>query len=405
MLMRESPHRLNTTMPPVPRLLPLLMIVLACFVMPSPSNAQTPPNPVCPSQQIQPKPAEFQPDGIILTTFDGAAIWVYNIAGGNRYPLPETVPCIRNCRTSPDHLWLARMDSENGFAFYKMRFDGTQRTLMIGGAADVEWWNDDTLLVWTPDQQAYLVPEATAATAPREYLDVRGAVAVQPGGRHALTLGQGGEDGFTRLLENLEFRNLTGVAGAAPVVLGADVPYYNNAAWSPDGTWLAFVRQGVFDDSVGAYGSELWGIRPGDDAPTQWTDLHSAYGATRINGHTISDLIWSPDGTRVAFWVIELIGADPLANTGNAVLHVYDVVAGTLNAYCGYSTVEHTPNPPRLIWSPDGTHIAFGGNVQNDDKGYLLLALNTADGTYTELSNGIFPALGAPDVIGWGRLP
>ena len=387
------------------RLLGLVALALTTFTITPAINAQAQPNQVCPSQQIQPKPAEFQPGGIILTTFDGAAIWVYNIDGGNRYPLPQTVPCIRNCRTSPDHLWLARIDSENGFAFYKMRFDGTQRTLMVSGAADVEWWTDDTLLVWTPDQEAYLVPEATAATAPRDYLNAHGAVAVQPGGLYALTLGQGSEGGFTRLLENLEFRNLTGVAGAAPVELGADVPYYNNAAWSPDGAWLAFVRQGTFDDSVGTYGSELWGIRPGDAAPTQWTDLHNAYGATRINGHTISDLIWSPDGTRVAFWMTELTGPNPLANTGSAVLHVYDVTTGALNAYCGYNTVEHTPNPPHLIWSPDGTHIAFGGNVQNDSKGYLLLALNTANGTYTELSDGIFPALGAPDVLGWGRLP
>jgi len=58
-----------------------------------------------------------------------------------------------------------------------------------------------------------------------------------------------------------------------------------------------------------------------------------------------------------------------------------------------------------LIWSPDGTHIAFGGNIPGDDKGYLLLALDTETGIFTELSNGIFPALGTSDVIAWGLPP
>ncbi len=384
-----------------------VIILFAVGLLPGAGTAQAQSQPVrvCQSQSIQQRPAEFSPGGIILTTFDREAIWLYDIDRDTRYPLPQTVPCTRNCRTSPDGLWLSLIDTEQGFAFYKMRFDGTQRTLLVSGASDVEWWTPDTLLVWTPDHAAYLIPEGAPPETPREYLNVSGAVAVQPGGRHALTVTRDDEGNFVRALEDLQLRGLTGVAGLAPLPLGEDIPYYNGTAWSPNGEWLAFVGQSGYDDTVNAPGSELFGVRPGDAAPTQWTNLFSAYGATRINGHTIGDLTWSPDGTRVAFWVIELIGGNPLADTGSAVIHTYDVTSEETRAYCAYSTVEHTPNPPRLVWSPDSSHIAFGGNVPNDDKGYILFALNTADGTLTELSNGIFPALGAPDVIGWGRLP
>jgi WD40 repeat protein len=157
---------------------------------------------------------------------------------------------------------------------------------------------------------------------------------------------------------------------------------------------LAYVGQTNTD--TGAISSELFGIRPEDESPTQWTQLTANYGPVRINGHSIGDLSWSPDSTRVAFWVIAGEG------DGVATIHLYDVRDGTLSRYCGFTTTEHNPNPPRLVWSPGGTHIAFGGNVPNDDKGYLLLALNTNDGNFIELSNGVYPALGSADVIAWG---
>jgi Tol biopolymer transport system component len=116
-------------------------------------------------------------------------------------------------------------------------------------------------------------------------------------------------------------------------------------------------------------------------------------------------LSWSPDGTRIAFWVIELLGADILTQTGVATIHVLDVVTENITSYCGFVTNEHTPNPPRLIWSPDSTHIAFAGNVPGDERGYLLLALNIETGVFTELSEGVFPILGGTDLIAWGLPP
>jgi WD40 repeat protein len=359
---------------------------------------QASPVEVCPGNGIQPRPAEFQPGGLILTTFDRAAIWVYDIGTDSRYPLPETVPCTRNCHVSPDGQWLLRMGED--FNYYKMRLDGTQRTLLVGGAAEVRWWDAQTLLVWTPDHRAFLLPDGAPNTEDQQiYLDVRGVVVVQPGGRHALTIQQGEDGQFVRVLENLDLRGLVGVAGAAPVTLGVDRTYANDAAWSPDGAQLAFVQATPTED--GTLASEVYGVRPEDSAPTRWTDLTAAYGPVRVNGHAIGDLSWSPDSTRLAFWVMPRANG-PIADDGPAQLHLYDTRNNTLRVYCGFTTTEHTPAPPRLVWSPDGTHLAFGGNVPNDDKGYLLLALDVANGTLTELSSGIFPALGAADVIAWG---
>lgn len=376
-----------------------LTLLFALTFAPGSRSAHAAPVQLCPEGGIQRRAAAFTPGGIILAPFDSAGLWVYDIDRDRRYPLPETRPCEGNCRLSPDARWVSYFDVASD-SFMKMRLDGTQRTTLVAGAADVSWWSADTLLVWTPGHGAYLQAEGSSD---REYLNVAGVTSVQPGGRWGM-LTEARDDGFYRVLINLETRDMPTIASPR-VLLGADVAYFNGAAWSPDGAWLAFVAPGTFDASAGIAGAELFGIRPGEAAPTQWTDLAAQYGAVRINGHTLGDLSWSPDGTRLAFWVIELLGSDPLSNTGNAVLHLLDIASGQLTQFCGFSTTEHTPTTPRVIWSPDGSHVAFGGNVPGDDKGYLLLALDVATGQFTELSDGLFPALGNPDPIAWGLRP
>jgi hypothetical protein len=354
---------------------------------------------ICPGVGIQPRPADFQPGGIILTSFDKNSLWVYDIDANRRYPLPDTRPCGTNCHLSPDARWITYMNAaDNSYA--KMRLNGTERTPLVFYASDVSWWSADTLLVWTPVGQAYLQREGSSEF---EELNVDSVVSVQPGGRWGLMVRQDG-DQFKRALVNLEMRDLIGVDGGS-TDLGTDPPYFNATGWSPDGQWLAYVVPGDFDAQANTSGSEIFGQRPGDAAPIQWTDLNGSYGAVRINGRAGTPLSWSPDSSRIAFWVIELLGPDPAANTGGAIIHVLNVQTGALNSYCGFSTTEHTPNPPRLIWSPDSTHLAFGGNVPGDDRGYLLLALDVESGVFTELSEGIYPTLGGANPVAWGRAP
>lgn len=374
----------------------LMSALILIVLIPSQAAAITR---LCPPVGFQPRPADFQPGGIILTAFDRDSLWVYNIDRNMRYPLPDTNPCGTNCHLSPDARWITYVNADDQ-SYGKMRLDGTERTRLVGYASDVEWWSVDTLLVWTPGREAYLLPENGDG---RETLDVRGVSNVQPGGKWGVYTRQNG-DTFSRGLVNLALRGMPGIAQQM-LDLGADVTYFNDSGWSPDGTWFAYVAPGSFDSQAGITGGEIFGARPDTGSMAQWTNLTGVYGAVRINGRASGDLSWSPDGTHVAFWVTELLGPDPEGSLGSAMIHVLNVNTGELVAYCGFTTTEHTPNPPRLIWSPDGTHLALGGNVPGDDKGYLLLALDINTGIFTVLSDGIYPTLGGPNPVAWGYAP
>ena len=375
----------------------LCALMFALFGIGSASAAANPITDVCPTGGIQQRGSQFSPGGIILTAFDKTSMWVYNIDTNSRYPLPDTRPCGMNCRLSPDARWITYVDAITE-SYSKMRLNGTERTPLINYAADIEWWSNNTLLVWTPGKDAYLQAETGGD---REYLNVESVATVQPGGRWGIKVQHDG-DNFMRAMVNLAAGDNIDQTG---VSMGIDQPYFDAEAWSPNGQWLAYVAPVNAGDS-GITSSEIFGIQPGTSfMPTKWTDLTSTYGSVRINGRTSGDLSWSPDGTRIAFWVMSLKGSNPETDAGEAKVHVLDITTGAVKSYCGFTTTEHTPNPPRLIWSPDNTSIALGGNVPGDDKGYLLLAMNIETGVFTQLSEGIFPTVNGPDPIAWGLAP
>lgn len=340
--------------------------------------------PICPGMAIQPRGPVFEPGGIILTAFDRRNLWAYNIDRSTRFPLEGIAPCIDNCHLSFDARWITTLDTRTG-GYQRMRLDGAHRTVLVNDASEIQWWDDDTLLIWTPDQRAYLQHEGGAI----ELLpNPRGIVSIQPGGYQALRLAFDGEN-FIRMLVDLLDEN----GGTIP--LGIDLSNFNAASWSPRGEWLAYVAP---VDHNGNTSGELFGIRTGESTPIQWTNFTQNGGAVRINGLARRDLSWSPDGTRLAFWILPLDNPE----TARATIHILDINTGAIYHYCDYTTAQHTPNTPRLVWSPDSSHLAFSGEIPGSTRGYLLLTLDTISGIFTELSSGVFPALGRPDVIAWG---
>src|SRR3989304_4419140 len=113
---------------------------------------------LCPPAGIQPWSPDFEPDGIIWTTFDRYSIWVYDVARNARYPLPDAAPCGSNCNLSPDARWITYLNAEDR-AVGKMRLDGTERQTVATNATEATWWTADTLLVWTAAHEAFLQPE------------------------------------------------------------------------------------------------------------------------------------------------------------------------------------------------------------------------------------------------------
>lgn len=357
-------------------------------------SAQTIVEEICPTGPTTPITEDFEPSGIIITSFDSTSLWVYDIARTTRYPLPDTTPCTSNCKLSPDATWLSYYNSTDN-TMSIMRLNGTERQVIARRAIDIDWWSWDKLLIWSTIKAAHLQMLEDPLT--REPLDVTSVIAIQPSGYWGVRYQQLDDD-FQYQLINLQDRTQF-------IPLTTSRPFQNNVAWSPDGQRLVYTGDGAYDASVGTQGTELFAISTDTLQAEQLTYLAANYGAVRINGHDISGLSWSPDSTKVAFWVMELFGADSEINVGQARIHILDVITREIKSYCGYSTDEHTPNPPKIVWSPDSTHIAFAGNIPNDDKGYLLLAMNTETGNITEFSDGVHPNYGAPDIIAWGHSP
>ena len=150
-----------------------------------------------------------------------------------------------------------------------------------------------------------------------------------------------------------------------------------NPAWSPDGSRIAFLHQG-----------------DGDMQPAQAFVVNVDGSNLRLLSPTIngarfaeSDPSWSPDGSKIAYWMyrygISVISADggfptPIYSTGDVVYGTHPVwspdgnliafnygrrwnppVAVWIMSATGKNARLLIPNGYDAVWSPDGSRIAF----------------------------------------------
>jgi hypothetical protein len=136
-------------------------------------------------------------------------------------------------------------------------------------------------------------------------------------------------------------------AETQPVVFdpGLGAMAYSQGCFSPDGTWLAFVR-----DNAGPPFLELIYVAKSDGSqpPTLLID-----GAGAVD----SDPAWSPDGTKLAF-VSDRHGKN------SSLGKTRDIYVASLNADMSVGTIQRLTNiAAYLMWdlaySPDGLQISF----------------------------------------------
>lgn len=382
----------------------LFLSAITLCLHPIPTQAQNTIGEICPDIPLQNRWEGFDnASGVILTSFDGYSMWAYDVTRNVRYALEGVPACGTNCHLSPDGAWITYLRVTRGdfirTAYGKMRLNGSERTQLVESVAEIEWWSDTALLVWDRNHsEAYLQSENGWRFAT---LDVRGVTTIQPEGYWGLYIRADG-DTFYRSVVDLRTRNRPTAEWKA-TDLGENIRYFNTGAWSSDGKQYAYVAPMPQADD--AFSGEIFLFEPTTQAITQATLFTEIYGNVRINGLAPNELSWSPDNTKIAFWVIPLGEESAEEPTQNGLLHILDVQTGKITYYCGYQSVINTPNPPKLRWSPDGTYIAFGGNPPEDDRGALLMALHTETGVVHVLSVGLASTFGNTDAIAWGILP
>ncbi|MFI5311462.1 MAG: S9 family peptidase [Gemmatimonadales bacterium] len=181
------------------------------------------------------------------------------------------------------------------------------------------------------------------------------------------------------------------VSSGATTRLGHDGDGASNPRWSPDGKWIAFF--GKVGDSSGV------AVARADGSASRL--LATTQGTNSVNPGTGARLVWSPDGTRIAYvsaspgpeesangdpMVITRYAYKPTASEGltrfndNRRLHIFvvDVATGGVRQLTKGIRNEHS-----IDWSPSGREILFASNPEADPDrnfNYDIYALNVESG-------------------------
>ena len=136
--------------------------------------------------------------------------------------------------------------------------------------------------------------------------------------------------------------------------------------WSPDGTKVAFSSDASDLDPLDTDSLGDVFVRDVVAGTTTLVSVNAA-GTASGNGDS-SGPVWSPDGTKVAFFS-DASDLDPLDTDSLGDVFVRDVVAGTTTLVSVNTAGTASGNGSSFgqVWSPDGTKVAFSSVASDLD--------------------------------------
>jgi TolB protein len=293
-------------------------------------------------------------------------------------------------RDEPAEAGPSRIAFSFGGRIYVMRPDGSGRVRLTGGRFGRED-DGDYLSAWSPDAgtlafsryfydlrsgnarlRIYLVD---ARGGPARRLPVSGDVfapAWSPDGRRIA---------FVRVVERDEVAEnqvvVAGLDGSGEQVLHIERPgegeltHFNDVAWSPDGSQIAFTR--IVLDEDGSFRPELY--------------VMGADGANvRLLARDAADAAWSPDGARIAFASIRDHNGKSCYEECNWKPELYVMDSDGTNPV---RLTRNRGDDRSPSWSPDGRRIVFASDRNTPHAGGSEIYSIDADGScLTWLTNG-----------------
>jgi TolB protein len=183
-----------------------------------------------------------------------------------------------------------------------------------------------------------------------------------------------------------------------------DLPPYSHAAWSPDGSKIAFSASGIgVMNADGGGSTTLTECRPpgceGDSLPV-WSPDGTRIAFSHFDGGadglwlldadgsdprslregfvTISGLAWSPDGARIA--VVGYVGPGP--QVGEDQIYLVDAETGEITESIALGGVRVLQS---VGWSPDGAKLVFDSSGEFGSQEGQGIYLIDADGSDLQL--------------------
>jgi Tol biopolymer transport system component len=171
-------------------------------------------------------------------------------------------------------------------------------------------------------------------------------------------------------------------SGATPLTVRTDGSFDDGLVWSPDGSKIAFVSSRPLDGGNGAANTafDVWVMN---------ADGSGGIPLTRLTTLNLSnyDLVWSPDGRKLAFTSNSALdGSDAINSNFTQNIWVANTDGTGLNPLTRFSASSTAAFSP--AWSRDGSRIAFssggafdGSNVPGPSWNLWIMNADGSDRT------------------------